>query len=499
MRSCIFFILIAFLNCFHTKAQNLDLFGVKGNPYSLHQNPGAKTDLRSHIGLPALTSQGNLTAPLGKLWGEVGPLLRSLEAPSVGLSTALDVEILGLGWQRKRTYTWVQIGMDIDAKAHVDKDFLLFGIYGMKDEAGYIIPNFQADFSQSDFGLSTNGRLSIGKQITLKEKLTLGLSIQANKFLGGFDWNVNEWSLISAEDPLTLMNTVTYRSDMQLSAYGLISDVAILDSALDFPRYLITATPPAFLDLVKAQRTTYTLGAGFTYSPIKALTFSASVTGMPLSKSGQVQLLNSRSLKWSSSLTYDGFTSGFSPQDTTTLTYYLSNLQSQALGDFTIQSAPLTKFNTPLSFHGATYLKLTKRHAVGVHVAHVDRFSGLHQSLGFEYQGFYSRNLQFVTAYRLHRWNRIEGSPELSTMVQHRVFPWTTLYYGINAWLSTPGFDNGAVLYPANFQSWQVTLGANFTLFDKRYKEEKKAERDAKKARKKAQMASPLYQELKNL
>jgi hypothetical protein len=158
-------------------AQNLDLYALRGNPYSLLQNPGAKTELRRHLSLPGLTTQGNLTSPLGQVWGDLGPLLRNLEAPNVGLSTAVDLEVLGVGWQRKKTYTWFQVGVDLDAKIHLDKDVLLFGIYGMKDEAGTIDPNFQADFSQSDFGLTANGRFTFGKQITLKEKLTLGIAI----------------------------------------------------------------------------------------------------------------------------------------------------------------------------------------------------------------------------------------------------------------------------------------------------------------------------------
>lgn len=498
MRKFYHFYILVLVNTLGMYAQNLDLYALRGNPYSLLQNPGAKTELRRHLSLPGLTTQGNLTSPLGQVWGDLGPLLRNLEAPNVGLSTAVDLEVLGVGWQRKKTYTWFQVGVDLDAKIHLDKDVLLFGIYGMKDANGTIDPNFQADFSQSDLGVSANGRFTLGKQITLKDKLTLGIAIQGNKFLGGFDWKVNEWSLMSIEDPQTQMNSILYSSDMHLSVYGLISDAATLDSAIDFPRYLVTAMVPGYLDLIKAQRTTYTLSAGLSYRPIKFLTFSASISGLPLYKSSPVKMLNSRSLSWTSSVFYDGFTAGFSPQDTSTLSYYLSNLENQALGDFSIQSAPAAIFNSPFSLHAAIYAHLSKQHTIGGHLAHTDRFSGLHQSLGVEYQGFYGRNLQVAAAYRLHRWNGIDGSPEVSSLIQHRVFPWTTVFYGLNLWLSTPGFEAGNLLYPANFQSWQVTMGVNFTLYDKRFKEERKEKREAKKAKKKAQMASPLFEELKN-
>lgn len=73
----------------------------------------------------------------------------------------------------------------------------------------------------------------------------------------------------------------------------------------------------------------------------------------------------------------------------------------------------------------------------------------------------------------------MRGNP--MTLVQNRIFPWTTLYLGSNLWLSTPAIQQGRILFPANFQSWQVTAGVNVTLFEKRFKDEKRERKEAKK------------------
>ena len=72
----------------------------------------------------------------------------------------------------------------------------------------------------------------------------------------------------------------------------------------------------------------------------------------------------------------------------------------------------------------------------------------------------------------------MRGNP--MTLVQNRIFPWTTLYVGNNLWLSTPAIQQGRILFPANFQSWQVTAGVNVTLFEKRFKDEKRERKEAK-------------------
>ena len=265
------------------KAQNLDLYGIQGNPLALAQNPAASTDLKFHLSLPGLTTQGNMTTPLGDLWGDVGEQLRVLEAPNLGWASATDVEIVGFGWKRKKGYTWIQSGVDIDAKFHLDKDLFLFGLYGMKDASGQIDPNYVGDFSSSDLGLSAMGRVAIGHQRALNDKLRVGASLQVNRLLGGFQWDVNDWSLTSTLNPNTQTNTLTWNSDMRISALGLIAEGAQLDSAMDFPRYLLMGMVPAYLDLLKAQKNTYSLNVGLTYRPTKRWSMSASVTGLSLS------------------------------------------------------------------------------------------------------------------------------------------------------------------------------------------------------------------------
>jgi len=57
---------------------------------------------------------------------------------------------------------------------------------------------------------------------------------------------------------------------------------------------------------------------------------------------------------------------------------------------------------------------------------------------------------------------------------------------GTNQWLSTPGFQNGTLLIPGNFQSWQVTAGAQITLFESSYRQARQEKRAAAKAAKNA-------------
>ena len=72
-----------------------------------------------------------------------------------------------------------------------------------------------------------------------------------HRLLGGFQWNVNQWELSSRFNPSTQTNTLTWTSNMEISAFGLIADAAVLDSAMDFPRYLIMGMVPAYLKMLK--------------------------------------------------------------------------------------------------------------------------------------------------------------------------------------------------------------------------------------------------------
>jgi hypothetical protein len=463
-------------------AQNLDLYGISGNPLTLSQNPAAKTDLRFHLSLPGVTTQGNMTTPLKDLWGDVGQKLYYLEAPNIGLASATDVDLLGFGFKRKKSYTWVQTGINVDARFHLDKDLLLLSLYGMKDPDGVVNPNYFGSFDQSGLGLSAMAHGSVGHQRAFGDKWRAGAALQMHRLLGGFQWNVNQWELSSRFNPGTQTNTLTWTSNMEISAFGLIADGAVLDSAMDFPRYLIMGMVPAYLRMLKEQKDSYSLNLGVTYTPTKRLTLSASSTGIPLTRgSSQGGVVNSRSLQWLSNFNYNGFSTGFSPQDTGTWAYYLTNLQAQAVDGFQIKSAPPARFNAPFTLQAAAYYSILKNHKMGVHVAHVDRLAGQHQSLGFEYQGFLGRKLQVAATYRLHRWDGLDGASEVSTLVQHRILPWTTFHWGTNLWLSTPAYQNKTLLLPANFQSWQVTAGVNVTLFEKRFKEEKRERKAAKK------------------
>ena len=486
MKQRIHFLLVFLFTAGGISAQNLDLYGMKGNPLSLQQNPAARTDLRFHLTLPALTTQGNLTTPLRDLWGDIGTQIRNLPAPKVGLASATDVEFLGLGFKSKKGYTWVQAGAEVDARFHLDKDLLAFGFYGMKDANGNIDPEYVGDFSSSDLGLSAMGRVTIGHQRAFSDHLRVGVSVQANRLLGGFEWSVQDWTLTSTQTPVGT-NSLTWTSDMSVSAFGLIADAARLDSAMDFPRYLIMGMVPAYLTMLKAQKNSYSLNVGLHYQPTPWLTLAASANGIPLgggSHGGGI--LNSRSLHWNSQFTYQGFQTGFSPQDTGTWAYYLTHLESQALDGFQIESAPPVPFLAPFSAHAAAYLTLVKHHQVGLHLSHVDRLSGVHQAMGLEYIGFFGRGLQLTTSYRWHTWAGLPGASELSTVVQHRVLPWTTFFWGTNLWLSTPGFQNGTLLLPGNFQSWQVTAGAQITLFESSYRQARQEKRAAAKAAKKS-------------
>ena len=474
------------------QAQNLDLYGISGNPLSLNQNPAAKTGLRFHLSLPGLTTQGNMTTPLRDLWGDVGQKLYFLEAPNIGLASATDVDLVGFGFKRKKGYTWVQTGVNVDARFHLDKDLLLLGLYGMKDASGVLNPNYFGSYDQSGLALSAMANATIGHQHAFNEKLRVGAAVQMHRLLGGFQWKVNQWELSSRFYPSTQTNTLTWTSNMEISAFGLIADGAVLDSAMDFPRYLIMGMVPAYLKMLKEQKDSYSLNLGVTYTPTKRLMLSASSTGIPLSRGSSTGgVVNSRSLQWVSNFNYSGFSTGFSPQDTGTWAYYLTNLQAQAVDGFTIKSAPAARFYAPFTLQAAAYFALLKNHKVGLHVAHVDRLAGQHQSLAFEYQGFLGRSLQVAAAYRLHRLDGLDGASEFSTVVQNRIFPWTTLYVGTNLWLSAPALQNGTLLLPGNFQSWQVTAGVNVTLFEKRFKQERQERKAAKKAAKQAAKKVP--------
>lgn len=466
-------------------AQNLDLYGLSGNPITLGQNPAAQTDLSFHFALPGITQQGNLTTPLKNIWGDFGLQLQTLEAPNVGLSYSADVDILSIGFKHKFGYSWVHTGANLDASFHLDKDLILFGLYGMKDANGVIDPNYYGDYSHSDFGFSALEYATLGHQYDINDKIRVGGALQVNRLLGGFKWSVDQWELESIFNNSTQTNSLKWRSNMEISAFGLIADGAQLDSAIDFPRYLVMGMVPSYLKLLKEQNDSYSLNAGVTYTPSKKLTLLMSITGIPISTgSNQGGVVNSRSLQWQSQFDYDGFKTGFSLQDTSTWGDFLTNLQAQAIDDFSIKGAPPVNFYAPFSIQTAGYYEIFRNHKVGMHFAHVNRLAGQHQSFAIEYQGFFGSGLQIAAAYRLHAWNGVNGASELSSILQHRILPWTSIYLGTNLWLSIPGRIDGSIQLPGNFQSWQLTAGLNVTLFEKSFYVERRERRAAKKAEK---------------
>ena len=464
-------------------AQNLDAYGMSGQPIALGQNPGSQTNLRFHVSLPGISTGGAFNTPLGSFWGDMKTKIRSLDASQIALGSSTDIELLGVGWKSSYGYTWFQSGLDVDSRIALDKDLLQFGFYGFKDENGVEITDFQSDFSETALSMAAMGRFSFGHQVEWTEKFRLGASLQIHRLLGGFEWDVHSWQVARRFNPTTQSQSLYWQSDMDVTAFGLIADAAVLDSAVDFPRYLIMATYPAYAQMLKEQKNTYSLSLGFTYTPTESITLMASATGIPLSRSAHLGgWLNSRSLNWQADFSYEGFTPGFSLQDTGSWVNYLVNLQSPVVQSFTFQSAPAGRFDAPFTVQAAAYYSLTKKHKLGVHVAHVDRLAGQQQSLALQYQGFLGRKLQIAASYRLHTWDGLDGSPELSTLVQHRILPWTSLYVGTNLWLSSPRFQNGTLQLPGIFQSWQVTAGVNVTVFEKRLKEEKREKKAAKKA-----------------
>ena len=472
---------------FTGSAQNLDAYGMSGQPMALGQNPGSPTDLRFHVSLPGISTRGAFNTPLGSFWGDMKTKIRSLELPQIALGTSTDCELLGMGWKSNYGYTWFQSGLDVDSRIALDKDLLQFGFDGFRDENGVEITDFQRDFSETGLSMAAIGRLSLGHQVEWTDKFRLGASLQIHRLLGGFEWDVHSWEVARRFNPTTQSQSLYWQSEMDVSAFGLIADAAVLDSAVDFPRYLIMAMYPAYAKMVKEQKNAYSFSVGCTYTPTESMTLMASVTGIPLSGSAHLGgWLNSRSLNWQADFEYDGFSPGFSLQDTGSWVSYLVNLQSPVVQSFAFQSAPVGRFNAPFTVQAAAYYSLTKKHKVGVHLAHVDRLAGQQQSFGLEYQGFLSRKLQIAASYRLHTWDGLDGSPELSTLVQHRILPWTSLYVGTNLWLSVPRFQNGLLRLPGNFQSWQVTAGLNLTLFENQTKQERRERKAAKKAAKSA-------------
>jgi hypothetical protein len=89
-------------------AQNLDAFGMSGQPIALGQNPGSQTNLRFHVSLPGISTRGAFNTPLGSFWRDMKTKIRNLELPQIALGTSTDCELLGVGWKSKHGYTWLQ-------------------------------------------------------------------------------------------------------------------------------------------------------------------------------------------------------------------------------------------------------------------------------------------------------------------------------------------------------------------------------------------------------
>ena len=93
-------------------AQNLDAYGMSGQPIALGQNPGSQTNLRFHVSLPGISTGGAFNTPLGSFWGDMKTKIRSLDASQIALGSSTDIELLGVGWKSSYGYTWFQSGLD---------------------------------------------------------------------------------------------------------------------------------------------------------------------------------------------------------------------------------------------------------------------------------------------------------------------------------------------------------------------------------------------------
>ena len=457
--------------------QNSLLYGIKGNPLSLLQNPGAQTDLRFHAFLGTVGNfNAQLERPLGEYWGDLSAQWDNFTNPSEHISLQADWEVSSIGWQYKKSYVYAGIRHQTDFLGSVDNDLMRFAFHGMRDSNGVIDPHFSGDFSNTSLIVQDRIIRYVGWQKKLSPKLTFGGTIEATNHVFDFRLKMNAFQVNSVLQP-DGTNTLNIGVHGEAQLHGLSLLEVPLDSLINGSYPLLQYFKDYRGLLWKGETRFLSTSFGATYQVSPTLKITGAITGLGKRVSSTK---NNVSMQVNTDLIYSGFQ--YNSGDTASLKGFYAQLREDLKESITWTEGSAMQTLPFQTTHLGCYYNPYSKHALGINLLRVQRASANYASLSLEYHGFWTRNIQFSTSYQWNHGFTLPMSNQLSFQLQTRLLPMTQIYLGSSSALMLPGPD---ALIPSNLDRLNVYGGIQLILFDTHWKQahqKKKAERKSKRS-----------------
>jgi hypothetical protein len=450
------------------------LYAQRGNPSALLVNPAADVDARVWFSLPSVNANVQTSFAAGDvLGGDLGSLWRQFPSEAAGVLAYQDLGLLNLGFKAKKSTFWLGNSINLDAAALADRDLVGFVLWGMKDASGQIDPNYDGDFSQTSAVVSARHNVHLGWQREFGKKLRFGATLNLTQILAHAELKFDSLGLRSTDLGNGFNELLLY---CQGSAAAYASEgfnLEIFDGtfSVDVP------------ELVKSTTTSLDLGA--TYDLSKNWRLAGSVQGIGFGTSLQADT----AVLWSGRIPFRGFSFNSATDTALNPTAYFDSLavqiqqfgQSASVGSQSF--APLKRLDL------AAYWRSPKKtHQLGLHYLVRSRPALNYHALAAEYHGFFGRRWQLSTSYTQPLGGSVAMRPSVSVQTTLRLAAGLALNLGTSSAnmlplpVTTANGDLGVGL-PSNMDRLNVNVGLHWMLYEKSYRDQAKARRAAKKAK----------------
>lgn len=491
-----------------SNAQNVVNYGMLGNPTNLVSNPSADPMTRFHLGYAHFYQDLNFGLTAGDLFaGSEGILgnLSALDQDLFSLSNELHVDAISMGLKLGKNYIYAGTQLDLWTRLDVDLDMIRFAYSGMSDDQGNIDPNYMGDFSDFGFSQDIIGTVYFGLQRSfLENRLRIGAAYNQHRYYTGARMVANELSLTSTPQTNGLV-ALDVGVDVDIISSNLLEQSDITDLSMDSLTAKIIHLDSDGNPNIDAQQFLNTpmgisnsFNVGVTARPIKLLEFSFNING--LGGSGFTGLGDAQH-KLKESKNIGGFSYTSQPGDT--VADEINNAIAEYIDELDSLNTTLS-FQTPSGYdvvmprtiQGAMNCYFGKRSYIGAH--YISRTNSVrdYDYLGFNAYWWCAKQLQVKAGYytALDEMN----ADFLNLALQFRLTPVIQIFVGtrsvmdfatIGDELMSSDVDLGNLaptdlVVPSDFSNVHLTAGASLALFDKRFKDEKYARKEAKAAKK---------------
>lgn len=479
-----FITLLALVITSGVMAQNLTTWGLSGNADNLVQNPGADPMTSFQLRYLGFQTNAGLNMTAGELLGSPDILANIAGSGLATTEFSLESNFVmpHLGIKLGKNYIFVGANTDVTFGAIIDNDLVGFIKYGMADANGNFDPNYTGDFSDLGVNLQVNQSTYFGYQRALMDnKLRVGATYTMHNYITGFNVNATNFNIVTSGS-IGAPNSFAVDYDVDIAGGFDFNAVDSLSSMSDAIEEI--AIPE--IDLLNAM--TSSIGFGLTFKPIQRVELALSMNGL---NAEAVNFNSITSKVWSGSSTIDGFEytsqagESVSEEVGNAVDQYTESLTS-SIGDELSNGNYQQTLNVAQNTNAAVNFYFMKHSYIGAHYT-----SRANSFRDFEYAGFngllwLGRNLQLKGGYYLSLDDM--NSDIINATVQFRITPLLQVYAGSNSVgdvATIIGASEGEnIQIGAATNALNLSAGVSFTAFDGRFKEEKKARKEAKAAEK---------------